>query len=151
MAGSSDPMDCSPPGSSVHGIFQAKVLEWGAIAFSTLGASIVFPGSDSWFVEERKPSDWLHCLGSQICLLYYVSTRPLVLNVEMVTWISDPPLSSDPPCNQGQSMIDPKTKGLTSVAFHAKTIFAFYPLCSLLLLCVSRYQVYRLKMACGLL
>ena len=29
-----DPMDCSPPDSSVHGIFQAKVLEWGAIAFS---------------------------------------------------------------------------------------------------------------------
>ena len=31
----SDPMDCSPPGSSIHGILQAKVLEWGAIAFST--------------------------------------------------------------------------------------------------------------------
>ena len=30
----SDPMDCSPPGSSVHGIFQARVLEWGAITFS---------------------------------------------------------------------------------------------------------------------
>ena len=30
----SDPMDCSPPGSSLHGIFQASVLEWGAIAFS---------------------------------------------------------------------------------------------------------------------
>ena len=30
----SDPMDCSPPGSSVHGIFQARALEWGAIAFS---------------------------------------------------------------------------------------------------------------------
>ena len=29
-----DPMDCSPPGSSVHWIFQARVLEWGAIAFS---------------------------------------------------------------------------------------------------------------------
>ena len=29
-----DPMDCSPPGSSVHGIFQARVLERGAIAFS---------------------------------------------------------------------------------------------------------------------
>ena len=29
-----DPMDCSPPASSVHGIFQARVLEWGAIAFS---------------------------------------------------------------------------------------------------------------------
>ena len=30
-----DPMDCSPPGSSIHGIFQARVLEWGATAFST--------------------------------------------------------------------------------------------------------------------
>ena len=32
----SDPMDCSPPGPSIHGIFQARVLEWGAIIFSTL-------------------------------------------------------------------------------------------------------------------
>ena len=31
-----DPMDCSPPGSSAHGIFQARALEWGAIAFSTV-------------------------------------------------------------------------------------------------------------------
>ena len=30
----SDPMDCSPPGSSIHGIFQARVLEWGAISLS---------------------------------------------------------------------------------------------------------------------
>ena len=29
-----DPRDCSPPGSSVHGIFQARILEWGAISFS---------------------------------------------------------------------------------------------------------------------
>ena len=33
----SDPMDCSPPVSSIHGIFQARVLEWGAIAFSNTG------------------------------------------------------------------------------------------------------------------
>ena len=32
----SDPMDCSLPGSSIHGIFQARVLEWGAIAFSNI-------------------------------------------------------------------------------------------------------------------
>ena len=32
----SDTMDCSPPGSSVLGIFQARALEWGAVAFSTL-------------------------------------------------------------------------------------------------------------------
>ena len=30
----SDPMDCSLPGASIHGIFQARILEWGAIAFS---------------------------------------------------------------------------------------------------------------------
>ena len=33
----SDPMDCGPPGSSIHGILQAIVLEWGAIAFSEEG------------------------------------------------------------------------------------------------------------------
>ena len=32
----SNPMDCSLPGSSIHGIFQARVLEWGAIAFSQM-------------------------------------------------------------------------------------------------------------------
>ena len=32
----SDPMNCSPLGSSIHGIFQARVLEWGAIAFSNV-------------------------------------------------------------------------------------------------------------------
>ena len=36
----SDPMDCSPPGSSVRGIFQARVLEWGAIAFSDLHVKV---------------------------------------------------------------------------------------------------------------
>ena len=34
-----DPMDCSLPGSSVHGIFQARVLEWGSIAFSECGSA----------------------------------------------------------------------------------------------------------------
>ena len=49
MSDSIDPMDCSLPGSSVHGIFQARVLEWGAIAFS--GRSSILsaktrPGAD---------------------------------------------------------------------------------------------------------
>ena len=35
----SDPMDCSPPGSTIHGTFQARVLEWGAIAFSEVRTS----------------------------------------------------------------------------------------------------------------
>ena len=47
----SDPMDCSLPGSSVHGIFQARVLEWGAIvlnlfreAVNLLGNSLIISG-----------------------------------------------------------------------------------------------------------
>ena len=48
------PMDCSLPGSSVHGIFQAKVLEWVAIAFSTLLATasiLANPGTASHFLS----------------------------------------------------------------------------------------------------
>ena len=38
----SDPMDCSPSGFSVHGIFQARILEWGAIAFSNAVVNRIF-------------------------------------------------------------------------------------------------------------
>ena len=36
-----DPMDCSLPGSSIHGILQARVLEWGAIAFSLVALNLL--------------------------------------------------------------------------------------------------------------
>ena len=45
----SDPMDCSLQGSSVHGIFQARVLEWGAIAFSNLDEAV--QGPKKQFIE----------------------------------------------------------------------------------------------------
>ena len=47
----SNPMDCSLPGSSVHGIFQARALEWGAIAFS-----IVWPHINSREGIQLHPS-----------------------------------------------------------------------------------------------
>ena len=52
----SDPMDCSLPGSSAHGIFQVRVLEWGAIAFSICIPEVVdiSPGSlnpSLWFIQ----------------------------------------------------------------------------------------------------
>ena len=50
----SDPMDCGPPGSSVHGIFQARVLEWGGIAFS--GAETLETVNPGASVEHREPS-----------------------------------------------------------------------------------------------
>ena len=56
----SDPMDCSPPGSSIHGIFQARVLEWGAIAFSVGKGDLYLylqcrrPGLDSYTICWRR-------------------------------------------------------------------------------------------------
>ena len=44
----SDLMDCSPPGSSICGIFHARVLEWGAVAFSELGELMA---SKRWSTE----------------------------------------------------------------------------------------------------
>ena len=50
----SDPMDCSLPGSSVHGIFQARVLEWGATGFSTLKGSGTQMNTNKIILEFRK-------------------------------------------------------------------------------------------------
>ena len=62
-------MDCSPPGSSVHGIFQARILEWVSISFST---------RSSW------PRDWTHVfcvsyLGRRI--LYHFTTWEVLFKV----------------------------------------------------------------------
>ena len=51
----SDPMDCSPPGSSVHGIFQARVLEWGAIAFSGLALDIPYYHTTGYTFPKQLP------------------------------------------------------------------------------------------------
>ena len=54
----SDPMDCSLPGSSIHGIFQARVLEWGAIAFSIVWPQVnrregtqLHPSTENWIQD----------------------------------------------------------------------------------------------------
>ena len=57
----SDPMDCSPPGSSVHGIFQARVLEWGAITFSGQKCALSFPTPRHlWSVGKKFSLDSCH-------------------------------------------------------------------------------------------
>ena len=48
----SDPMDCSLPGSSIHGIFQARVLEWGAIAFSVINLDSILKSRDIILLTE---------------------------------------------------------------------------------------------------
>ena len=60
----SDPMNCSPPGSSIHGIFPARVLEWGAIAFSIFQPmTLKHPGGEvgdeSWSQASGPREQWL--------------------------------------------------------------------------------------------
>ena len=59
-----NPMDCSPPGSSVHLISQARILEWATISFSR---------------ESSQPRDWTYvsCIGRQV--LYWWATREALI------------------------------------------------------------------------
>ena len=59
----SDPMDRSLPGSSIHGIFQAKVLEWGAIAFSSTTLETEMLSSKSVFLKVSSPDQQQHLMG----------------------------------------------------------------------------------------
>ena len=49
-----DPVVCSPPGSSVHGVSHARVLEWGAIAFSFFTGNIILCGTAQENLLERN-------------------------------------------------------------------------------------------------
>ena len=54
----SDPMDCSLPGSFVHGISQARVLEWGAVAFSDSVAKIMQLTNVDEHALSDRPYQW---------------------------------------------------------------------------------------------
>ena len=75
-----DPMECNPPGSSVHGILQARVLEWVAISSSTLSHFRIFssPAKDTLYqlaiiCHSPSPQPW----QSLICILS-VSIMPIM-------------------------------------------------------------------------
>ena len=65
----SDPMDCSLPGSSIHGIFQTKVLEWGAIAFSAKSGYQLPIGTRRIYVDVNFKSE-LGGMGGWIVEIY---------------------------------------------------------------------------------
>ena len=67
----SDPMDCSLPGFSVHGIFQARVLEWGAIAFSDIRHYLASYQSNHWKTSSAtimsfKKCSMIYCWNHQL-------------------------------------------------------------------------------------
>ena len=66
-----DPMDCSPPGSSVHGIFQARVLEWVATSFSR-GSSQPRDQTQVSRIVDALPSEPLGKSSSGLHTLLYI-------------------------------------------------------------------------------
>ena len=65
----SDSMDCSLPGSSIHGIFQARVLEWGAIAFSKHIHTSTYKRDNHNGVVTHLEPDMLECEVKRVLLL----------------------------------------------------------------------------------
>ena len=78
----SGPMDCSLPGSSIHGIFQARVLEWVTIAFSGIGST--FPQMKNFasihFNCVNAVLKLLRFLYIQILIIPLSSFFPLIIN-----------------------------------------------------------------------
>ena len=67
----SDPMDCSLPGSSIHGISQARVLEWVAIAFSCDQHRQHIKKQRHYFIDKRPSSRSYGFLSSHVWMLDY--------------------------------------------------------------------------------
>ena len=74
----SDPTDCSLPGSSTHGIFQAKVLDWGAIAFSNNAPLVVFNYPYEGFLKSLSSMVSVTLIGG----LQGISNTPLRVMAE---------------------------------------------------------------------
>ena len=79
----SDPRDCSLPGSSVHGIFQGRVLEWGATVFSISKACVglILYDSLAFFaclVSRVTDCLFLHCFSNDIFIMKLVKIKSTV-------------------------------------------------------------------------
>ena len=73
----SDPMVCSLPGSSVHGIFQARVLEWGAIAFSEELDGILINGTN-FYLNFKSPNDVLKLISKYYFITEFFNCRIII-------------------------------------------------------------------------
>ena len=63
----SDPMGCSPPGFSVHGIFQTRVLEWVAVAFGYISMSAIFTDKQDWWFATGLGEGPGKCHRGRLC------------------------------------------------------------------------------------
>ena len=81
-----DPMDCSPPGFSIHGVFQARVLEWGAIAFSKM----VCTAAPIRTSPKRPCDQWYSVLELYVCPVDHLGEG--LIPCQQASWMAKPPL-----------------------------------------------------------
>jgi len=89
----SDPMDCSLPGSSIHGIFQARVLEWGVIAFSGNWRLTVLKTIKMTLIRPLHDQFQDNCQSWPSAVSMY-SPLPLPTGVTTTAHLAPPPLAS---------------------------------------------------------
>ena len=77
----SDPMDCSPPGSSIHGIFQTRVLEWVASAFSICPSPYIIYWNKLWhYILLLVMLTLITWLNGVCGSLFNVNISPFIIN-----------------------------------------------------------------------
>ena len=107
-----DPMDCSPPGSSVHGIFQARLLEQVAISCSR-GSSWPRDGSNLHFLSS--------CIGRQILYLFaiweaLIQTAAAAKSLQSCPTLCDP-IDGSPPGSPVPGMLQARTLEWVAISF----------------------------------
>ena len=101
-----DPMDCSPPGSSVHGISQARILEWVAISFTK---------GSSWPRDQTHIS-CVSCIGRQILYHWVTWEAPAAKSLQSCPTLCDP-IDGSPPGSAVPEILQARTLEWVAISF----------------------------------
>ena len=101
-----DPMDCSPPGSSVHGISQARILEWVTISFTK---------RSSWPRDQTHIS-CVSCIGRQILYHWVTWEAPATKSLQSCPTLCDP-IDGSPPGSAVPEILQARTLEWVAISF----------------------------------
>ena len=106
-----DPMDCSPPGSSVHGFFQARILEWGAVSFSR------DDGVTYWHITSLEKGDRETLLVPLFLALWnFTAAAAAAKSLQLCPTLCDP-IDGSPPGSPVPGILQARTLEWVAIAF----------------------------------
>ena len=93
-----DPMDCSPPGSSIHGIFQARVLEWAALSFSMYACIQMYAHTPTHMYVHTHRFTHMHASHVNTCMhAHMYIPLPTLTNICSQIHVHTPVITAPPP------------------------------------------------------